>query len=48
MTQAVRKVCHDARSRILQPDDVTEEMLEGQLYTSLSGLGLKPDLVPIL
>ncbi len=45
MTQAVRQVCRGISSNTIQPEDVSEELLEQCLYTHLSGLGLKPDLL---
>ncbi len=45
MTQAVKKVCHGVKNQSLQPDEISEELLEQCLYTHLSGLGLRPDLL---
>ena len=45
MTQAVKQVCRGISSNTIQPEDVSEELLEQCLYTHLSGLGLKPDLL---
>ena len=45
MTDAVRKVCKETQACAIKADDITEEMLEQSLYTQISGLGLKPDLL---
>jgi undecaprenyl pyrophosphate synthase len=45
MTNAIRKVCKETQANSIKPEDITEEMLEQSLYTQISGLGLKPDLV---
>jgi undecaprenyl diphosphate synthase len=33
------------RRSSLDPEDITEELIDGYLYTSVSGLGLRPDLL---
>ena len=45
MTQAVKKVCLGVKNQSLQPDEISEELIEQCLYTHLSGLGLRPDLL---
>jgi hypothetical protein len=45
MTQAVKQVCTRVKNQTLQPEDISEELIEQCLYTHLSGLGLTPDLL---
>lgn len=45
MTQAVRNVCTQVKDGSIDIDDISEDVLERCFYTSLTGLGLRPDLL---